>query len=196
VPALALITLVVWERRWSELRRWELYAGLLLQGAHHLPVAAGGSRAPSMVRRRSGPSFWNNVVGRFTQVAAPAALDYTSGHRNTPGKYLLELPLYLLPWTFVVAAALCRAWSRVRAAGLAGTAWRFAVASSLPFLALLSVAATARDIYAAPALLGFGVLTGLWACEAQPRADAARPVGGDLDTRPRQRARRGCWLPR
>ncbi len=166
VPALALITLVVWERRWSELRRWELYAGLLLQGLIICPWLLAVARTEHGAEALRA-LLWNNVVGRFTQVAAPAALDYTSGHRNTSGKYLLELPLYLLPWTFAVAAALCRAWSRVRAAGLAGSAWRFAVASSLPFLALLSVAATARDIYAAPALLGFGVLTGLWACEAQ-----------------------------
>src|SRR5262249_8357427 len=31
VPALALLTLIAWGRRWSELRRPELYAGLLLQ---------------------------------------------------------------------------------------------------------------------------------------------------------------------
>ena len=31
VPALALLTLIAWERRWSELRRWELYAGFALQ---------------------------------------------------------------------------------------------------------------------------------------------------------------------
>jgi len=166
VPALALVTLVVWERRWSELRRWELYAGLALQGLiigpWVLAVARTGHGAEAL-----RVLFWNNAVGRFTQVAAPAALDYTSGHRNTAGKYLLELPLYLLPWTFAVAAALCRAWSRVREAAPAATAWRFAIAASLPFLALLSVAATARDIYAAPALLGLAVLTGLWACEAQ-----------------------------
>ena len=166
VPALALGTLVVWERRWSELRRWELYAGLALQGLiigpWVLAVARTGHGAEAL-----RVLFWNNAVGRFTQVAAPAALDYTSGHRNTAGKYLLELPLYLLPWTFAVAAALCRAWNRVREAAPSATAWRFAIAASLPFLALLSVAATARDIYAAPALLGLAVLTGLWACEGQ-----------------------------
>ena len=166
VPALALGTLVVWERRWSELRRWELYAGLVLQGLiigpWVLAVARTGHGAEAL-----RALFWNNVVGRFTQVAAPAALDYTSGHRNTAGKYLLELPLYLLPWTFAVAAALCRAWNRVREAAPSATTWRFAIAASLPFLALLSAAATARDIYAAPALLGLAVLTGLWACEAQ-----------------------------
>ena len=57
--------------------------------------------------------FWHNIVGRFTQLSAPAGLDYTTGHQNTPGKYLLELPLYLLPWTLVVAAALARAWRRI-----------------------------------------------------------------------------------
>ena len=166
VPALALITLIVWERRWSELRRWELYAGLALQGLIIGPWVLAVARTEHGADALRA-LFWNNVVGRFTRVAAPAALDYTTGHHNTAGKYLFELPLYLLPWTFVVAAALWRAWTRVREAGRPATAWRFAVAASLPFLALLSVAATARDIYAAPALLGLAVLTGLWAGDAQ-----------------------------
>jgi 4-amino-4-deoxy-L-arabinose transferase-like glycosyltransferase len=166
VPGLALITLIVWERRWSELRRWELYAGLALQGLIIGPWVLAVARTEHGADALRA-LFWNNVVGRFTRVAAPAALDYTTGHHNTAGKYLFELPLYLLPWTFVAAAALCRAWTRVREAGRPATAWRFAVASSLPFLALLSVAATARDIYAAPALLGLAVLTGLWAGDAQ-----------------------------
>ncbi len=166
VPALALITLIVWERRWSELRRWELYAGLALQGLIIGPWVLAVARTEHGADALRA-LFWNNVAGRFTRVAAPAALDYTTGHHNTAGKYLFELPLYLLPWTFVVAAALCRAWTRVREADRPATAWRFAVASSLPFLALLSVAATARDIYAAPALLGLAVLAGLWAGDAQ-----------------------------
>jgi len=165
VPALALLTLIVWERRWSELRRWELYAGFALQaliiGPWLLAVARGADGAEAL-----RALFWHNVVGRFTRVASPAALDYTGGHQNFPGKYFLELPLYLLPWTLVVAAALLRAWQRARAPGPAGAPWRFALAASLPFLVLLSVAATARDIYAAPTLLGFGLLAGLWACEA------------------------------
>jgi hypothetical protein len=72
------------------------------------------------------------------------------------------LPVYLLPWTLLVAAALKRAWHRARAPAPVGTPWRFALCASVPFLALLSVAATARDVYAAPALLGFGLLAGLW----------------------------------
>jgi 4-amino-4-deoxy-L-arabinose transferase-like glycosyltransferase len=166
VPALALLTLIAWERRWSELRRWELYAGFALQvliiGPWVLAVArtAGGREALLTL-------FWHNVAGRFARVASPAALDYTSGHRNSPGKYLFELPVYLLPWTLLVVAALRRAWTRVRGGAPGESAWRFALAASVPFLILLSFAATARDVYAAPALLGFGLLVGLWLHEAQ-----------------------------
>jgi len=55
----------------------------------------------------------------------------------------------------------------VRHGAAGASAWRFAVCASLPFLAVLSIAATARDVYAAPALLGFGLLAGLWAHDAQ-----------------------------
>src|SRR5580693_6226233 len=33
VPALTLMTLIVWEKRWRELLRWELYLGLIVQAA-------------------------------------------------------------------------------------------------------------------------------------------------------------------
>jgi 4-amino-4-deoxy-L-arabinose transferase-like glycosyltransferase len=171
VPALALAALIAWERRWSELRRWELYAGLLLQATIILPWIAAVAATPD------GASalrvlFWNNLIGRFTQVAAPTALDYTRGHANSPGKYLIELPVGLLPWTPLVIAALARAWRRARERDAAATAWRFALTASLPFLALLSVAATARDIYAAPVVLGFSLLVGLWWTEIRGAATA------------------------
>jgi 4-amino-4-deoxy-L-arabinose transferase-like glycosyltransferase len=166
VPGLALLTLIAWERRWRELRRWELYAGFALQaliiGPWLAAVARTAHGSDALVTL-----FWHNLVGRFTQVTAPAGLDYTSGHHNSPGKYLLGLPVYLLPWTLVVAAALARAWSGMRDSGARGTAWRFALCASFPLLVLLSLAATARDIYVAPALLGFGLLAGLWAEAAQ-----------------------------
>ncbi|HYB64691.1 MAG TPA: glycosyltransferase family 39 protein [Steroidobacteraceae bacterium] len=179
VPGLALLTLIVWERRWQELRRWELYAGLALQALIIGPwIAAVTRSAHGADALRT--LFWNNVVGRFTQVSSPAALDYTTGHHNAPGKYLFELPLYLLPWTLVAAAALVRAWIRMREPGARGTAWRFGLGAAVPFLVLLSLAATARDIYAAPALLGFGLLAGLWAEDARRlprRGDAFAALG-------------------
>ena len=165
-PALAIGAIIVWERRWSELRRWELYAGLILQALIIGPwiwavtETPGGSDALLAL-------FWHNIVGRFAKISAPVALDYSSGHKNTPGKYFIELPVYLLPWTLLVAAALRRAWDRVRVPGRAGTPWRFAVGAALPFLVVLSVAATARDIYSAPALLGFALLVALWIADAR-----------------------------
>jgi 4-amino-4-deoxy-L-arabinose transferase-like glycosyltransferase len=171
VPGLALLTLVAWERRWSELRRPELYAGLLLQAliigpwvACVLATAQGADALRTL--------FWNNIVGRFVQVQAPAGLDYTTGHHNTVGKYFIELPYYLLPWTLVAVAALRSAWRHARTPGDAGRPWRFALAASLPFLALLSFAATARDVYAAPVLLGLALLAGLWLGQLREPADA------------------------
>lgn len=183
VPALALLALIIWERRWQELRRWELYAGFLIQaliiGPWLLAVARQANAAETL-----SALFWHNIVGRFTRVAAPAALDYTSGHHNSPGKYLGQLPLFLLPWTLLVAAALIRAWGHTRRVVPERTAWRFALCASLPFLALLSFAATARDVYVAPALLGFGLLVGLWAHDAQNSASR-------ID---RLAVRGSCWL--
>jgi hypothetical protein len=143
--------------------------------------------------------FWNNLVGRFTNVDAPADLQYTTAHRNSPGKYLLELPLYLWPWTLLCIAALRRAWQQWRlpvAPGAISTslahsasaaptppdgapavrpdgsrALRFAAASFLPSLAILSIAATARNIYLAPALPGVALLLGWWVANLGSRAD-------------------------
>jgi len=166
VPGLVFAGLILWERRWTELRRWELYAGFLLQvliiGPWLWTVALGTDGATAL-----RTLFWNNIAGRFTHIDAPSALNYSAGHPNHFGKYLIELPLYLLPWTLVCAAGFARACRRCRDAAPGGTAWRFALLASVPFLVLLSLAATARDIYAAPALLGFALLAALWLQDAQ-----------------------------
>lgn len=173
VPGLTLLTLLAWERRWHELKRAELYAGFLLQaiviGPWLLAVArtAHGLHALRVM-------FWYNLAGRFTKIAAPAAYRYTAGHPNTFGKYFLWLPVYLLPWTALAAAAVRRAWDRTRPQGASATRWRFAAAAAFPWLVLLSLAATARDIYVAPALLGFALLVGLWAGETQRLGPARR----------------------
>ncbi len=173
VPGLTLLTLIAWERRGSELRRPELYAGFLLQAAvigpwiYAVARTAGGGESLRIL-------FWYNLAGRFTNVAAPAAYHYSTGHRNSLGKYFIELPVYLLPWTALAAAAAWRARERVRLAGPRGTRWRFAVAACVPFLLLISVAITGRDIYAAPALLGVSLLAALELSEAQWLAGSGR----------------------
>jgi 4-amino-4-deoxy-L-arabinose transferase-like glycosyltransferase len=171
VPGLALLALILWERRWSELRRWELYAGAALQalliGPWILAVAGTPGGADSL-----RVFFWDNLAGRFTALAETPGHDYAQGHINWWGKYLVELPVYLLPWTLLGAAALTRARREIRAGAAlsTGTPWRFALCTCLPFLGLLSLAATARDVYAAPAILGFALLVALWASALRRRA--------------------------
>jgi 4-amino-4-deoxy-L-arabinose transferase-like glycosyltransferase len=170
VPALALLTLSLWEKRWRELFRWELYLGLLIQAAMILTwvgfVYAGDAGLDHLK-----VFFWNNLVGRFAAVDAPAQLQYAAAHRNFPGKYLLELPIYLFPWTLLVIAAARRAWRRRQTSFHDNRAVRFAVAASVPPLVLLSLAATARNIYLAPALPGAALLLAWWAREILPGAD-------------------------
>ncbi|MGO9715847.1 MAG: ArnT family glycosyltransferase [Steroidobacteraceae bacterium] len=170
VPALSLVTLAIWERRYRELWRWELYLGLLIQAAIILPwvwFVYAGAGGPEHLK----VFFWNNLVGRFTHVDAPETLQYAAAHRNSPGKYLVELPMYLWPWTLLVMAAARRAWQRRHAPLEEYRAVRFALASALPPLAVLSVAATARNIYLAPALPGFALLLAWWTREIRGGAD-------------------------
>ena len=170
VPAMTLITLVIWEKRWRELLRWELYLGLVLQ------AAMIGTWVWFVYAGPDGPAhlkvfFWNNLVGRFTRVDAPNELQYAGAHRNTPGKYLIELPLYLAPWTLLVIASARLAWRRRKIAFDDYRPVRFAVAASLPPLVLLSLAATARNIYLAPALPGVAILLAWWARESAASPD-------------------------
>ncbi len=170
VPGLALLVFVVWERRWRELLAWELWTGLAIQAAAVLPwVLAVGARPEGAAYLKA--FFVNNLFGRFT---AMHGVGYTQSHPGWPGAYLVELPVYLLPWTFLMVAAVAAAWRAVRrpvAAGNAGqaserAAWRFAAAAIVPGLFVLSAAATMRDIYAAVLMPPFALLGGLWTARA------------------------------
>ena len=170
VPAMTLVTLAIWEKRWRELLRWELYVGLVLQAAMILTwvwFVYAGNDGPAHLK----VFFWNNLVGRFTQVDAPNELQYAAAHRNSPGKYLIELPLYLAPWTLLVAAAGRRAWRQRKTSFNEFRPVRFALAASLPSLLILSMAATARNIYLAPALSGVALLLAWWAQETLEKPD-------------------------
>jgi 4-amino-4-deoxy-L-arabinose transferase-like glycosyltransferase len=161
VPAASFLVLVVWERRFREFARWELYVGGIAQAALILPWIGfvwAGPQGDSNLK----VFFWNNLVGRVTRIDAPAELQYAAAHRNTPGKYLLELPLYLWPWTLLVFAAAYRAFRERGRPSAERRAVRFALAVALPSLVLLSFAATARNVYLAPALPGAALLLGWW----------------------------------
>ncbi|MHB8474835.1 MAG: ArnT family glycosyltransferase [Steroidobacteraceae bacterium] len=170
VPALAIVTLAIWEKRWRELLRWELYAGLVLQAAMIFTWIWFVYAGPDGMAHLK-VFFWNNLVGRFTRVDAPNEIQYAAAHRNFPGKYLVELPLYLFPWTLLVAAALRRAWQRRGMSFDDYRPVRFALAASLPALAILSVAATARNVYFAPALPGAALLLAWWSQDLSAGAD-------------------------
>jgi 4-amino-4-deoxy-L-arabinose transferase-like glycosyltransferase len=89
VPALAILTLSIWERRWRELLRWELYVGLLIQAALILTWVWFVYRGDDGLEHLK-VFFWNNLVGRFAAVDAPPDLQYAAAHRNTPGKYPMD----------------------------------------------------------------------------------------------------------
>jgi 4-amino-4-deoxy-L-arabinose transferase-like glycosyltransferase len=172
VPVFALLTLVVLERRWRELIAVELWAfvpatavaiGIWVAAVARLP---GGSAALKVL-------FWHNLVGRAVPVAAQAQYAYATGHVNYPGKYLVELPIYLLPWTPLALAAVRSSVTGWRSAGAPGSAWRLALGAVVPATILLSAAATARGIYYGPCALGFALLIGLWARGPHDRFDRA-----------------------
>lgn len=170
VPGLSLLTLIAWERRWRELVRWELYVGLPLQAALIFGWVWTVYTGPEGLAHLK-VFFWNNLAGRLTTVDAPAELQYATAHRNSPGKYFLELPLYLWPWLLLVVAAARRAWRKRAASPQAARVLHFAAAGSLPTLLVLSFAATARNVYFAPALPGFAVLLGWWVQESATARD-------------------------
>jgi 4-amino-4-deoxy-L-arabinose transferase-like glycosyltransferase len=178
VPVLAFLTLVIAERRWRELLRAELWLPVPMLAAAILAWVAAVATLPDG-HETLRVFFWNNLVGRAVDVGNAGAYVYTTGHLNSPGKYLLELPAYLLPWTALVpGAALAALRGLSDRSGLA-TARRLALGAIVPATLLLSLAATARGVYYAPAALGFALLVGLWAGEmpAVPTAAQRRWLG-------------------
>ncbi|HEX9138746.1 MAG TPA: glycosyltransferase family 39 protein [Steroidobacteraceae bacterium] len=177
VPVTAFIALTIWERRWREWLRWELWAGsvlpLLCIGGWVLVVANAGDGAENL-----RILFWNNLVGRAVNVTAAAPYAYATAHRNWPGKYLIELLPDLLPWTGLAIAALLHSRRAARGTSNRPLAWRLALCATVPALIVLSLAATARSIYPAPAIAGFGLLIGLWLSDhARPSRATAWALG-------------------
>ena len=127
-----------------------LFFHLAALAAFALPVAAWavafwqrGGRALFM------EWFWTNHFGRFSGAATQL------GHINGPLFYLGALPLYLLPWLPAVVWLLWRATHE-------RTLWRdlaMPLAWGLGGTLLLSLSATKREIYLAPLLPAFALLT-------------------------------------
>jgi 4-amino-4-deoxy-L-arabinose transferase-like glycosyltransferase len=161
IPALTLLTFLVWEGRIRELKRPLLWWGLPLQLAvigFWAALVAGHPGGRDVLRE----ILVANSVGRFLPTGLAPAQNYLSGHHNWPGKYLAELPMYLLPWTFLAVATVRTAWRACRDPHPDRSAWRFALCCILPNALLLSVSSTARDIYFAPLLPAFALMIALW----------------------------------
>ena len=173
VPVTALIALIVWEKRYRELLRWELYAGIVLQAAIVAPWLVSLARSPNGVELLKD-ALWLNIAGRLARLSGHAANvpQYADSHRNWFGKYFVEAPFYVLPWTFIVVAAARRSWIELRVSTADAAAWRFAIATTIPSVLLLSFAATARGIYAAPSLIGVALAIGLWSERAAIAPDS------------------------
>ncbi len=167
-PISCLLTLIVWDQRWRELLRPSFYAGLPIAAALIVPwIMAVYSRPDGAELLRV--FFWNNLAGRIMPVNAPAALQYSSAHTNYPGKYLVELPLTVWPWTLLLAAALYAGWRRITRKRSPSEelsseirVLRFSAAAIIPALIFLSVSATARNVYAVSLLPGFALLGAWW----------------------------------
>ena len=173
VPGFAYLTVLVLERRWRELLRPEPWLVVPVL------VLAIGVWVLAVLARPDGAIwlkilFWYNTLGRAVAIDAPSSYAYATGHLNSPGKYLLELPLYLLPWTALALTAFVRGRHAVLTIGATGTAWRLAYGAIVPATVLLSCAATARGVYYGPPMLGFALMVGLEFGESAKLAEPAR----------------------
>ena len=174
-PLLAFGLFVLWDRRWREMLRWQLWAGLVVSaGLVGLWVLAV-SRQPDG-NRLLRIFLWDNSVGRFLPVATTG--EYRSGHVNSPGKLVSEVALGLMPWLIVVLAAWGFTLRQALRAGPLASAARFLSAAALPLIALLSFSSTVRDVYALPSMVPLTAAVALWW--------TCRPVagtGGNADRR-------------
>jgi 4-amino-4-deoxy-L-arabinose transferase-like glycosyltransferase len=166
VPVSTLITYMILERRLREL--W--HPSVWLPGIGTLALLIFWGRIVAAAPQGNGSIhqlFWNNLAGRMAAYISPSGAVLDLGHRNWPGKYLIELPLYLLPWTPLAIGAVIRLWRERRIRSAADAGRRFALCATVPALVILSLAATARGTYAAPLLVGVALLIAL-ALTAQP----------------------------
>jgi len=170
-PLLAFGLFVLWDCRWRELLRWQLWAGLVVSGGLiglWVLAVSGQPDGQNLLRI----FLWDNSVGRFLPVATTGA--YSSGHRNSPGKLVSEVALGLLPWLFAALAA----WAFVLRNSLGrdalSSAARYLTVAALPLIVLLSFSSTVRDVYALPAMVPLTAGVALW---WQQRVAAGREPG-------------------
>lgn len=159
VPGLTIAGWLIWERRLQQLLHWRWW------------VAAGwfalfaGAWLMALSDQPAGPALlhallWDNLLARFLPVQSHAGYDL--GHGSSHWKFLLLVPLYVIPWTFALLGAARWSIGSSRHATASTSGVRFCIASVVLSCIVLLLSRTARDVYFAPALLCVPVLLALW----------------------------------
>jgi 4-amino-4-deoxy-L-arabinose transferase-like glycosyltransferase len=146
-PGLLFAAWVAWTRAPGELLRARPWIWIPLAA---LPVGVWlHSLGPGLLR-----TFWiDNHLVRFLGTGG----DLDRGHSKYPWYYLLQLPLWFLPWTLVLIPAGRWAWSRRRE-----RPERFLLSWILPAFLFLSIAGTKRAIYLVPLFPPLAILGAGW----------------------------------
>lgn len=157
VPGLTVAGWMLWERRPQQLFQWRWWAAVAWFG-----VFAGGWLM-ALSRQPGGPELvhtllWDNLAGRFLSMESTAEL----GHQSSHWRFLLLIPVYVLPWTFAMLAAARWSVDSTRRATELTSGVRFCIVSVVSSCIVLVISNTARGVYFAPALLGLPILLSLW----------------------------------
>jgi len=175
-PALAVACVapdLVRQKRW---RAWTRPSTALA-----LPVAALVYLAPFAIAGKAQAEEGLAMVFRENVLRFFAPFD----HRDSPFLYLLYLPLYALPWTPCLVAALVRC---ARDRRLAGSAPRWIAGAWCLSLALLTASGSRRGYYVLPLLPLGALLVAEWLASRAPgdrlvrwsTALAVASIGGQL----------------
>ena len=172
VPALAIVDLA---------HLGEALARTASLGTVRGTAAAGGDDSHlGLVRVSAAPDgpahlkvfFWNNLVGRFARSRCADRFAIRGRASQFSGQIPDRIADVPIPWTLLVLAALRRAWRqrktrRRRLSRRCASRWPLRCRR----WSILSMAATARNIYLAPALPGVALLFAWWAQEISAGAD-------------------------
>ncbi len=153
-PGLFFVTWIAWTRAPRELLRARPWIWLPLLA---LPIAAWFlSLGPGLLRT----FLVDNHLHRF--LGAEGDLD--RGHGKYPWYYLLQLPLWFLPWSLALVPVARWAWSR-----RAERPERFLLSWVLSGFLFLSIAGTKRAVYLVPLFPPLAILVAGWFCATNRR---------------------------
>lgn len=162
-PGLAILVLMIWDRRAAWLGQLRWWWGLIIV------LAIVGPWAGAVTVATDG-GFWSQALGSDL---APKLMSGQESHGAPPGYHLLLTPILTFPMTLMLPAAALAAWRFRREPGV-----RFAVAWLVPVWLVFELLPTKLPHYPLPA---YGALA--WLCAramVEPLGAVARYVGAGL----------------